>query len=233
VARKKHKSKRSSASNTKKHLLNKYFRRPSTDLIEEKSTDDESANILNTNNDSVDPASSWIIVELFEDTSLESHYEQIEHCIRDVLGSQTEYFIPVYKEKVRGKIVCFVLFEGYVFVRRTDEIVRNIFRLKNEHIKGALFVSKCLRLISGVRVNEYKKRMSDRIRSMIPEKGQRVIPKIGVFKNLEGEVLSIDKKKLIALVRFEKASRVVEAPINVVNLFIVSKPTCNISLLTH
>lgn len=165
-----------------------------------------------------DPESKWVIVELHENTFLEEHYEQIERFLEEEFGPDIEHFIPIYNEKIQGKNACFVLFEGYIFIRRTDSIIQSIFSLRNEFIRGALFVNNCLRLITGQRINRFKQEMQDKIRALIPEKGQRVTPKVGVFKNLEGEVLSVDKKKLIALVRFEKPSRIVEAPINIVNL---------------
>ena len=179
----------------------------------------------------VDPQSKWVIIELSEETSLEIHYEQIVHTIEGMLGPETESFIPLYVEKVQGKNASYVLFDGYVFIRRTDDVVSKIFRLKSEHIKGPLFIDGCMRLVSGVRINEYKAKMQERVKTLIPVAGQRVVPKVGVFKNLEGTVLSVDKKKLIAIVVFEKASRVVEAPLNVVNLSILSDSSqCNISL---
>lgn len=187
-------------------------------------------NSLSDNNyKPVDPASRWIIVELSEDTTLEAHYEQVERSLVDVLGPGVEYFIPVYNEKIQGKNACYVLFDGYVFVLRTDDIISNIFKLKGEHIKGPLFSDGFLRLVSGVKINDYKKKMLDRVHSMMPEKGQIVVPRIGVFKNMEGTVLSVDKEKLVAIVKFEKTSRIVEAPINIVNLTIISSPTCSIS----
>jgi transcription antitermination factor NusG len=177
----------------------------------------------------VDPATKWIIVELSEDTSLEQHYEQIAHTLEDVLGPEVASFIPVYHERVQGKNACYVLFDGYVFVRRTDTVVSQIFRLKSEFIKGVLFVDGCMRLVSGARINEYKEKMLVNVKAMVPEEGQRVVPRVGVFKNLEGTVLSVDKKKLIAIVKFEKSSRIVEAPINVVNLSILASDECNTS----
>lgn len=182
------------------------------------------------NYESVDPQSRWIIVELSEETSLETNYEQIARTVEDVLGPETESFIPLYVEKVQGKNASYVLFDGYIFIRRTDDAVSKIFRLKSEHIKGPLFIDGCMRLVSGTRINEYKTKMQEKVKTLIPVEGQRVIPRVGVFKNLEGTVLSVDKKKLIAIVVFEKASRVVEAPLNVVNLSILSdKSQCNTS----
>jgi hypothetical protein len=169
-----------------------------------------------------DPSSRWIIVQLHESTSLAEHYEQIGHTIGEVLGPDTQYFIPIYHERVQGKNVSFVLCEGYIFVLRTESTIQNIFRLKSEHIRGPLFFNGSLRLVTGQRINRLRQDMQDRIRALIPEKGQRVIPKVGVFKNLEGEVLSVDQKKLVAIVRFTQPSRIVDAPINVVNLVILS-----------
>ena len=175
------------------------------------------------NYQNVDPSTRWIIVELTEESSLEIHYEQIVHSLEEVLGLDVASFIPMYHEKVQGKNACFVLFEGYIFILRTESTVSNIFKLRSDVIKGPLFVDGCMRLVTGTRINEYKQKLQEKLKTLIPEEGQEVIPRIGVFKNMEGTVLSVDKKKLIAIVRFEKSSRVVEAPINVVNLLIISR----------
>lgn len=210
--------------------LKRSLRRP---LQKRSSVKEKRVCISEQNYKSVDPKSRWVIVELSEETSLELNYEQIVHTIEDVLGDDAAFFIPLYVEKVQGKNASYVLFDGYVFVQRTDEVISKIFRLKSEHIKGPLFVDGCMRLVSGTRINDYKTKMQERVKTLIPVAGQRVIPKVGVFKNMEGTVLSVDTKKLIAVVLFEKSSRVVEAPLNVVNLIILSDtPVCSISLLT-
>jgi transcription antitermination factor NusG len=169
-----------------------------------------------------DPSSRWIIVELNEDTFLETHYEQVERVLRDELGSSVVYFLPVYKEKVQGKSVCYVLFDGYVFIQRTDEVITKIHKLRTEHIKGALFIDGSLRLVTGTRINRFKRELQEKVHTMLPQKGQRVIAKVGTFKNLEGEVLSVDPEKLIAIVRFSARSRVVDAPLNIVNISLIT-----------
>jgi uncharacterized membrane protein YheB (UPF0754 family) len=212
------------AEEVRKRKYTKRAPRPS-----EKITELTEKGVPETKVQSVDPESKWVIIELHEDTFLEEHSDQIERSIREELGPDTEYFIPIYNEKIQGKNACFVLFEGYIFIQRTDEVIQNIFKLKDELVRGPLCVNDCLRLVTGQRINKFKQEMQDKIRALIPEKGQRVTPKVGVFKNLEGEVLSVDKKKLIALVRFEKPSRIVEAPINIVNLSLLSGGTCSTS----
>jgi hypothetical protein len=234
-------SKRSATeSHTKKLQKNKLEKREITESLGAlrrkynkksppgSSVREESTNAVSTTKTSdgncllTEPTSRWLIVELTEDTSLESHYEHIERTIRDTLGSECEYFIPVYNEKVQGKNACCVLFEGYLFIKRTDAVMENVLKLKSEHIKGPLFVDGCLRLVSGERVNKFKLEMTHKVKDMIPEKGQHVIPRIGVFRNLEGVVLSVNKRTLVALVRFEKTTRIVDAPINIVNLSVVT-----------
>jgi len=168
-----------------------------------------------------DPSSRWIIIELNEDTFLETHYEQVERVLRDELGSDVAYFLPVYKESVQGKCICYVLFDGYVFVQRTDDVITKIHKLRTEHIKGALFIDGSLRLVTGTRINRFKQELQNKVHTMLPQKGQRVIAKVGTFKNLEGEVLSVDPKKLIAIVRFSARSRVVDAPLNIVNISLI------------
>lgn len=212
---------------SRKNLITKatgiFLKRPRTKSSPDGGTTEKDHTDLTENNYKlVDPYSRWIIIELSEDTSLEQHYEHIERTLIEVLGTDADSFIPVYKEKVQGKNVCYILFEGYVFVRRTDAVVKDIFKLRSEFIKGPLFVDDCMRLVSGVRINEYKNKLRENVKLMIPKEGQRVMPKIGVFKNLEGTVLSVDTDKLIAIVKFERTSRIVEAPINIVNLSILS-----------
>ena len=45
-----------------------------------------------------------------------------------------------------------------------------------------------------------------------------VVPKEGVFKDLDGTVISVDKEKKVLMVRFETSSRVVVAPVPFINV---------------
>ena len=163
----------------------------------------------------------WLILELYDDVDLGGLYNNIENDILNIFGDSSDYFIPVYSEKVREKCVCINLFDGYVFVKESDNTEDALSKMKSEYIKGALSGPGGIIKVENESINSFKKKLEHKIKGMVPTKGQRVIPRVGTFKNMEGKVISVNKAKLIARVLFEKSSRVVEAPISVVNLDII------------
>lgn len=164
----------------------------------------------------------WLIIELNEDVELEENHEKIEVRIKEICGPDIEYFIPIYSEQVNGKSVCVVLFKGYFFIRSVENLEKTSVSLHDEQIKGPLLYNSCCQYVGSGDINKFKVKLNRLVNDMIPHKGQAVIPRVGVFKNLEGVVLSVDKRKLIARVIFKRASRVVEAPINIINLQVVT-----------
>lgn len=162
-------------------------------------------------------ADQWLILELYDDRSLEEIFEQVEFDIFSTFND-SDYFVPVYNEQLKEKNVAVSLFEGYVFVQINDETDECLEMLKSDYIRGPLVRKGSRQYVSNRDINKFKRGLESKIRKMVPRKGQKVIPRVGVFKNLEGKVVSVDKKKLVARVIFEKASRVVEAPISVINL---------------
>ena len=163
----------------------------------------------------------WYILKLYEDTVLEESYNIIEKEIHEQFGIETDYFIPVYSEQIKEKKVCITLFDGYIFIKKDEDTAQVVPRLSSIYVEGPLTIKDQIQLASCKEINNFKKKLESKIKSMVPEKGQFVIPREGVFKNIEGKVLSVNKKTLIARVLFEKSSRTVEAPINVINLDIV------------
>lgn len=163
-------------------------------------------------------ASQWTIVELSEETHLEEHHESITRFVVDLLGKDSEFFLPIYCEKVREKSVAVVLFDGYIFVKSTPITDDKINRLKNDHLRGPLTVNKIRQYVSSEEINRYKMALQKKVSDKIPRKGQLVTPRIGTFQNLQGKVLSVDRRKLIARVLFRRATRVVETYISVINL---------------
>jgi len=177
-----------------------------------------SKNSVGNNDKKVDPKSFWNIIELAEDITFEEHSDAIEHHIKLMFGDDIEYFIPLYKEKVQDKVVSLILFEGYFFVRSRSDILNFPDRFRCEYFKGPMKRKKIVVEILGVKINELKNELKLKLKARIPRKKQIVVPKIGVFSNLEGEVISVDKKKLVAIVKFQYTTRIVEAPINFINL---------------
>lgn len=190
--------------------------------VEEKATPELiiTKNSVGYSEKKVDPRTKWIIIELAEDITFEEHSDAIERHIPDMFGCDTEYFVPFYKEKIQDKVVSLILFEGYFFVRLTPENTRHFDRLHNEYIKGPMKKNRVIVEIPGVKINELKQELKLKLKERIPKKKQIVIPKIGVFSNLEGEVIDVDKKNLVAIVKFQYSTRIVEAPISFINLTI-------------
>lgn len=167
----------------------------------------------------VDPKSKWNIIELAEDITFKEHSDAIEHHITQMFND-TEYFVPFFKERINDKVVSLVLFEGYFFVRSVPGIMNNLDRYRNEYIKGPMRKKHSVVEISGLKINELRQELKIKLKERVPKKKQIVIPKIGVFSNLEGEVIAVDKKNLIAIVKFQYSTRIVEAPISFINLTI-------------
>lgn len=162
--------------------------------------------------------SQWTIVELSEETHLDEHHESIIRFVLESIGKDTEFFLPIYCEKVRDKSVSVVLFDGYIFIKSTPTVDAKIDRLKNDHLRGPLTVNKLRQYVTSEEINRYKVALQRKVSDKIPRKGQLVVPRIGTFQNLQGKVLSVDRKKLVARVLFRRATRVVETYISIVNL---------------
>jgi len=160
----------------------------------------------------------WAIMELRDTTDLEESFEIIERSIINLLGSDTHYFIPIYREPIKGEYASVLLFEGYIFIRLDSKKEDSIYKFKTEHIKGPLMLGRGPSYVLSKDINDFKTKLKGVIRKMIPKKGTLVTPRVGTFNNLKGKVLEVDRTKLIAYVEFERSTRIVEAPINIVNL---------------
>lgn len=180
-----------------------------------------SKNSVVYSNKKVDPKSKWVIIELAEDISFDEHSDAIEHHIK-VLFKDTEYFVPFFKEKVQDKVVSLILFEGYFFVRSIPIVINSPDKFHNEYIKGPMKKNRVVIEIPGIKINELRQELKLKLKERVPKLKQVVIPKIGTFSNLEGEVIAVDKKNLVAIVKFQYSTRIVEAPISFINLTIIS-----------
>lgn len=162
--------------------------------------------------------SKWYIIELTEDTYLDEHCAYIERCLLNSFGEDVEYFMPLYAEKVNEDIVSFIFFEGYIFLKSSNVSDESILNFKNEYIAGPVVKKGEIQFIRGRKINAFKREMRRKIRFLTPRKGEVVIPRIGVFENMEGRVVSVDRNNYIIVACFEVSSRIVEAPIHVINL---------------
>lgn len=166
-----------------------------------------------------DPAGVWMILEVNDDgESLYERYELLESEIIRVFGDDTSFFIPAYIEKVKDKTIGIDLIGGYLFVEKNATSEGALATVSSPYIKGRMPEGARSGVTTGANVNSYKKKLTDIIKGLAPKKGAVVVPKVGTFKNLEGKVMSVARDRKSAVVMFKKASRVVQAPVSVLNM---------------
>lgn len=163
----------------------------------------------------------WLIVELVEDCDLKENAEEVVQQVRKLCGDGVEYFLPVYAEYVKDNPVYIVLFEGYVFIRVTESVHEGCFKERTEQILGPLICGGRCQYAKNKDINGFKAELKKRLKAKVPKKGQNVVPKVGDYRNLEGLVLSVDKKNMTAKIEFALSSRVVEVNIRIINLEVV------------
>jgi hypothetical protein len=170
----------------------------------------------------VNSKTKWAILELAEDITFEDYSEAIESDILQLFGKNVQYFIPVYSEEINGNVVSDILFDGYFFIKISDDFINKIDNIKSDNIKGVMKKNSKIIEINGSKINEFKKEMYDKLLSLAPKRKQLISPKIGILSNLKGEVLSVNKRNMTFLARFKCSSRIVEAPVNFINYKCVS-----------
>lgn len=173
--------------------------------------------VMDTNK-RVNPKSKWNIIELAEDITFEEHLNIIEHYTFELFGHNIELFFPLYREKIGDKTAILTLFDGYFFVKSDTKISEYPDKYRNDCIKGPMKKNRKVVEVPGTKINDLKKELRLRLKELVPKKKQIIIPKIGIFGNLEGEVLSVDRQNYFAIVKFQYSTRIVEAPISFINL---------------
>ena len=171
----------------------------------------------------VDPKAKWIIFELAEEVTFEDCSEAIEQDILQLLGEDVQYFIPIYSKDISGNLVSDILFEGYFFIKSSNKILDSIDDIRSDHIKGAMKKNSKIVQIPGEKINEFKKEMYEKLLRLAPKRKQWISPKIGIFSNLKGEVLSVNKRDMTFIARFKCSTREVEAPVNFINYIPISQ----------
>ena len=173
-----------------------------------------------------DRASEWMILALNgDDEETHSRYDLIEAEILRVFGENVEFFIPSFVEKVKDRAVGMDLMTGYVFVQRTAESETAFVENPSPYFKCEMRSGSRSDVIKGDTINGYKKKLLEEIKGKAPKKGDTVIPKVGTFKSMEGTVVSVSKDRRTATVIFKRASRIVQAPVSVLNIETVTKDT--------
>jgi transcription antitermination factor NusG len=154
----------------------------------------------------------WLIIELNEQGESAS-YPDIVASLKMVLGDDINFFVPMHYERMGSYISCSTLFQGYVFVKDTPKVRSQISCLRESRFfLGPLRILGKVRTVTSKEVVAMKRKLINSLRINFVV-GSAVIVKSGIFKSLEGEVISLEQNGRIANVRIRCLSREIIAPV--------------------
>ena len=154
----------------------------------------------------------WLILELNESIE-DMNYQEIETAILNVFGDKVDYFIPIYHEHVGSYISTSVLIEGYVFVRDCVEVRQNLNNVQETRLfSGALYLSGKYQTVNSDVISKLKKKLKNSLKRKFGI-GVKVVVLGGVFKDLLGEVISVEEGGKKIMIKIKRLSREIIAPI--------------------
>jgi transcription antitermination factor NusG len=156
--------------------------------------------------------SNWLIIELSEQADTVG-YPELEAAIYTVFGSETDFFIPMHHEKMGSYVSTNTLFEGYVFVKDSEEARNNLSNVRDSRLfQGVLKISGKIRTVDSHVIGGLRKKLKNSIKKkLIP--GAKIKVLDGIFQNLVGEVISMEDNDRIANIRICCMSREIIAPV--------------------
>jgi transcription antitermination factor NusG len=158
----------------------------------------------------------WMAILLNENSPVLEFHQIIEKELEELFGDSVTYFMPIYlDEKIPGLGI--QLFDGYVFVKCDKGITESSFSRKTDHLDRILHEGSNPYFITNKNINKFKAQLKRELEKRIPAKGSRVISNTGTFKNQEGKVISVSKRKKTAVIEFQKRTRIVTAKLSVIN----------------
>jgi transcription antitermination factor NusG len=157
----------------------------------------------------------WITILLNETCELLQSYKIVEKELEEIFGEDVIYFLPLYIEKNDSNAI-FQLFEGYIFVKCTVTACENSFK-KTDHLDRILYKGSNPSFVTNRDINKFKTKLKLELVKRLPRKGSMILAKEGPFKNQEGRVISVNRKKKTAVIEFHKRTRIVTARLSVIN----------------
>jgi len=156
--------------------------------------------------------SRWIIIALSE-VGDRAGYEEIENAIVCIFGEDSDYFIPIYHEKMGSYTSTSILFEGYVFVKDSFYIRENIPYVREHRIfSGALENRRKIQTVDSKTIGRLRRKLKNSTKKKI-KPGSMVRVTGGIFENLVGEVVSMEDGGKKVMVKIKRLSREMIAPI--------------------
>jgi len=162
----------------------------------------------------------WLILQLDEECCLEKNYSSIAFDLINNFGKNAKTYVPIHIEEVGDKILQTVLFDGYVFVccQGVPDIEDRLNRLRSMYVRGPVIAATGIQYVNNTEIERYKKLMEKKLKEFIPTKNQKVIAKVGTYRNMEGTVVKVNRKELTAIIKFPMRSREVTDVLKLINL---------------
>jgi transcription antitermination factor NusG len=156
-------------------------------------------------------SSNYLILEIGENSeSLE--YRDIEAAIITVFG-EVDYFIPIFHEKIGSYTSSSVLMEGYAFVKDTPGVRDSLADLRDQRVfSRVLCRGSRFETVDSTTIAVLKRKLKSSLKRRYSV-GDRVKILDGIFKTLEGEVISIEDGGKIIMVKIKRMSREMIAPV--------------------
>jgi transcription antitermination factor NusG len=156
--------------------------------------------------------SDWYILEINELGETASYPELIA-ALQSIFGHNVEFFIPIYHEQMGSYVSTSVLFEGYIFVKDSEEVRANQSNIKGAHyFSGFLKMGGKIQTLSSREIGILRRKLKNSLNKKI-RAGVKVKVHEGTFQNLVGEVLSLENEGRIANIKIVCLSREIIAPI--------------------
>jgi transcription antitermination factor NusG len=155
--------------------------------------------------------SNYLILEIGENSD-SVEYRDIEAAIITVFG-EVDYFIPIYHEKIGSYTSSSVLMEGYVFVKDTPTVRDCLANLRDQRIfSKVLCRGSHFETVSSTAIAVLKRKLKYSLKRRYSV-GDKVKVLDGIFKALEGEVISVDDGGKTIMVKIKRMSREMIAPV--------------------
>ena len=153
---------------------------------------------------------NYLILELSDTESVE--YREIEAAIITMFG-EIDYFIPIYHEKIGSYTSSSVLVEGYAFVKDTPAVRDCLANLKDQRVfSKVLCRGNRFETVNSTEIAVLKRKLKSSLKRRFVV-GERVKVLDGIFKSLEGEVISIEDGGKTIMVKIKRISREMIAPV--------------------
>ena len=156
--------------------------------------------------------SEWLVIELSEQADTAS-YPELRAAVQGIFGSETEFFIPKHHEEMGSYISTNTLFDGYIFVRDSEDVRDKVGNIKeSRYFHGVLKSSRKISTVDSHIIGGLRKKLKNSLKKKL-KTGTKVKVLKGIFENLTGEVISTEDNGRVVNVRIRCMSREIIAPV--------------------